>query len=166
MGSHVYLVLALGLYSLGAVHVVLQALTRRNRALSWTVTATLAGFAVHTAALSQRWTEAGHFPVVGLRDGSAFLAWAIVLAFLATYLRTRLEALGLIAYPTAFLLLLVANLTPTAREGDPILQSLYLPVHATLAFLGYASLFVAFAAGVFYLVQERELKSPSSPWPS
>ncbi len=159
MGSHVYLVLALGLYSPGAVHVALQALTRRQRSLSWTVTAILAGFAVHTAALSQRWTEAGHFPVVGLRDGAAFLAWAIVLAFLAVYLRTRMEALGLIAYPTAFALLLVANLTPTSSGADPMLKSVYLPVHATLAFLGYGALFVAFAAGVFYLMQERELKS-------
>lgn len=159
MGSHVYLVLALGLYSLGAVHVVLQALTRRRLLLSWTVTATLAGFAVHTAALSQRWTEAGHFPVIGLRDGASFLAWAIVLAFLATYLRTRVEALGLVVYPTAFVLMLVANLTQSSHNGEPILRSLYLPVHATLAFLGYASLFVAFAAGVFYLVQERELRS-------
>ncbi|MGH9887318.1 MAG: cytochrome C assembly family protein, partial [bacterium] len=127
----------------------------------WTVTTTLAGFAVHTAALSQRWTEAGHFPAIGLRDGAAFLAWAIVLAFLATYLRTRVEALGLIVYPTAFVLMLVANLTQTTQDGDPILRGFYLPVHASLAFLGYASLFVAFAAGVFYLVQERELRSRS-----
>ena len=161
MGSHVYLVLALGLYSLGAVHVVLQALARRRLLLSWTVTTTLAGFAVHTAALSQRWTEAGHFPVIGLRDGAAFLAWAIVLAFLATYLRTRVEALGLVVQPTAFVLMLVANLTQTTEDADPILRSVYLPVHASLAFLGYASLFVAFAAGVFYLVQERELRSRS-----
>ena len=75
---------------------------------------------MHTAALSQRWTEAGHFPAVGLRDGASFLAWAIVLAFLATYLRTRVEALGLIVYPTAFVLMLVANLTPTAgARRDP-----------------------------------------------
>ena len=56
-----------------------------------TVTATLLGFAFHTAALSQRWTEAGHFPAVGLRDGASFLAWATVLIFLLVYLATRVD---------------------------------------------------------------------------
>ena len=67
---------------MGALHVLLQALTRRRLLTSWTVSATLAGFALHTAGLSQRWTEAGHFPAVGLHDGASFLAWAIVLVFL------------------------------------------------------------------------------------
>jgi ABC-type uncharacterized transport system permease subunit len=42
-----------------------------------------------------------------------------------------------------------------------LLNSVFFPVHVTLAFIGYASLFVAFAMGLLYLVQERELKSRS-----
>ena len=139
----------------------LHAVTRRRLLTSWTVTAALAGFATHTASLSQRWTEAGHFPVVGLHDGSSFVAWTIVLAFLATYLRTRVDALGLAAYPAAFTLVLVANLTPATERADPVLRSLFLPIHTTFALLGYGPLFLAFAMGVLYLVQERELKSRS-----
>ena len=41
----------------------------------------------------------------------------------------------------------------------PALVGLFLPLHTILAFFGYAALFVAFAMGVLYLVQERELKS-------
>jgi len=159
MSSHVYLLLTLALYAVGALHVLLQALTRRKLLTSWTVTATLAGFALHTASLSQRWTEAGHFPAVGLHDVSSFLAWTIVLVFLTTYTRTRVEALGLAAYPVAFALVLVSNLTPATAKDDPILKGFFLPIHATLAFFGYAALFVAFAMGLLYLVQERELKS-------
>ncbi|HET8648158.1 MAG TPA: cytochrome c biogenesis protein CcsA, partial [Vicinamibacteria bacterium] len=122
--------------------------------------ATVAGFAIHTAGISQRWTEAGHFPAVGLHDGASLLAWMIVLAYLMTYVRTGLDALGLMAYPAAFGLVVLASLTPVAvGSGDPILNSFFFPMHVTLAFIGYASLFVAFAMGVFYLVQERELKS-------
>jgi cytochrome c-type biogenesis protein CcsB len=161
MASRVYLVLTSILYAVGALHVLLQALTRRRLLASWTVSATLAGFALHTAALSQRWTEAGRFPAVGLSDGASLLAWTIVLVFLMTYMRTKVEVLGLAAYPTAFALVLVANLTPATRTDDPILQGMFLPVHATFAFFGYAALFVAFTAGVLYLVQERELKSRS-----
>jgi cytochrome c-type biogenesis protein CcsB len=161
MRSHFYLLLALGLYGVGAVQVLLQALTRKRLVHRGTVAATVAGFAVHTAGISQRWTEAGHFPASGLHDGASLLAWMIVLAYLMTYVRTGLDALGLLAYPAAFGLVLLASLTPAAAAGDPILKSVFFPLHVTLAFVGYASLFVAFAMGVLYLVQERELKSRS-----
>jgi len=161
MSSQVYLLLTLGLYAVGALHVLVHALTRRRLLTSWTVGATLGGFALHTASLSQRWTEAQHFPAVGLHDGASLLAWAIVLSFLMTYVRTGVDALGLFAYPVAFSLVLISNLTSAQETGRPILKSLFLPIHATLAFFGYAALFVAFAMGVLYLVQERELKSRS-----
>jgi ABC-type uncharacterized transport system permease subunit len=161
VSSHVYLVLTLIFYAVGALHVVLQALTRRRLLTNWTVAATLVGFALHTAALAQRWTEAGHFPAVGLHDGASLLAWTVMLVFLViqTYSKTPLEALGLAVYPLAFTLVLIANLTPAVPVGDPVLRGLFLPIHTTLAFFGYAALFVAFAVGVMYLVQERELKS-------
>jgi cytochrome c-type biogenesis protein CcsB len=162
MSAQGYLLLTLAFYAVGVLHVLFHATTRRRLLSSWIVTATLAGFAFHTASLSQRWTEAGHFPSVGLHDGASLLAWTIVLAFLATYIRTRLEALGLAVYPVAFGLVLVANLTPPPEAAvDPILKSLFLPIHTALAFCGYAALFVAFAMGLAYLVQERELKARS-----
>jgi len=161
MSAQAYLLLTLAFYAVGVLHVLLHATTRRRLPFSWTVTATLAGFAFHTASLSQRWTEAGHFPSVGLHDGASLLAWMIVLTFLVTYPRIRVEALGLAVYPVAFGLVLVANLTPAPETVDPILKSLFLPIHTTLAFCGYAALFVAFAMGLAYLVQERELKSRS-----
>ena len=158
--SH-YLLLTLAFYAVGALDVLVHALTRRRLLTSWTVTTTLIGFALHTASLSQRWTEAGHFPAVGLHDGASILAWAIVLVFLAVYVRTRVEAVVLAVYPVAFALVLVASLTPSETAADPILRSLFLPIHATLAFFGYAALFLACAMGVLYLIQERELKARS-----
>ena len=99
---------------------------------------------------------------MGLHDGASLLAWTIVLVFLVIYTRTRLEALGLAVYPMAFALVLVANLTADrAGGGDPVLKGLFLPIHTTLAFFGYAALFVAFAGGLLYLIQERELRSRS-----
>ena len=161
MASNTCLLITLAFYSVGALHVVLHAAARSRLLNSWTVAATLAGFAAHSAGISQRWTEAGHFPVVGLHDASSFLAWTLVLVFLVTYVRTRVEALGLAVHPMAFALVLIANLTPATERGDPVLHSMFLPIHATLAFFGYAALFVAFAMGALYLVQERELKSRS-----
>jgi cytochrome c-type biogenesis protein CcsB len=157
--SSAYLLLTLGFYAVGALHGLLHALTRRRLLTNWSLMAALAGFAFHTAALAQRWTEAGHFPAVGFHDGASLLAWTIMLAFLTTYLRTRVDALGLAAYPVTFALVLVASLTPATVTSNPVLRSLFLPVHATMVFCGYGALFIAFAMGLLYLLQERELKS-------
>jgi ABC-type uncharacterized transport system permease subunit len=161
MDSRVYLFLTLIFYAVGAFHVLLHVLTRKKLLTTLTVGSTLLGFAFHTAALSQRWTEAGHFPAVGLRDGASFLAWATVLIFLLVYLATRVDALGLFAYPFAFVLVFVANLSPTSARPDSVLHGLYLPVHTVLAVLGYGALFVAFTMGALYLIQEGELRSRS-----
>jgi ABC-type uncharacterized transport system permease subunit len=161
MDSRVYLFLSLICYAVGAVHVFVHVLTRRRLLTTLTIAATLLGFAFHTAALSQRWTEAGHFPAVGLRDGASFLAWATVLVFLLVYLATRVDALGLFAYPFAFVLVSVASLSPAVGRPDSVLRGLYLPVHTVLAVFGYGALFVAFTMGVLYLIQEHELRSRS-----
>jgi cytochrome c-type biogenesis protein CcsB len=160
MSSQTYLALALAFYAIGAVHVLMHALTRRQLLTSWPVVATLGGFVLHTAGLSQRWTETGHFPAVGLHDGCSFLAWATVLAFLMVYVRTREEVLGLAIYPAVFLLALVGNLGPaTASRPELMLRSPFLLVHIALASFGYAALFLGAAMSVLYLIQERELKS-------
>lgn len=161
MDSRVYLFLSLICYAVGAVHVFVHVLTRKRLLTTLTVIATLLGFALHTAALSQRWTEAGHFPAVGLHDGASFLAWATILVFLLVYLTTRVDALGLFAYPLAFVLVFVANLSPVSERPDSVLRGLYLPVHTVLAVFGYGALFVAFTMGVLYLIQEHELRSRS-----
>jgi ABC-type transport system involved in cytochrome c biogenesis permease subunit len=161
MGSRVYLLVTLVLYAVGALHVLLHAVLKRHVLTTVSLGATLLGFAFHTAALSQRWSEAGHFPALGLRDGASFLAWAIVLVFLLVYVTTRVDAAGLFAYPFTFALVFIANLTPVSERPDPVLRSLYLPVHLLLAVFGYGALFAAFTMGVLYLFQENELRSRS-----
>src|SRR5260221_6571233 len=161
MTSRAYFLLTLIFYAVGALQVLAQALMGRRLRTSLTVTAILLGFAFHTAGLSQRWTEAGHFPAVDVHDAASCVACTTVLVFLLVYVRPRLDALGLLVYPVAFVLMLVADLTPASERVDPILKSLFLPIHTTLAFFGYAALFVACAMGVLYLFQERELKSRS-----
>lgn len=161
MDSRTYLLITLVFYAFGALHALLYAVLRRSVLTTASLAATVLGFAFHTAALSQRWTELGHFPAVGLRDGASLLAWAIVLVFLVVHLTTRVEAAGLFAYPFAFALVFVANLTPAAERADAVLRSLYLPIHLLLAVFGYGALLVAFTMGVLYLFQERELLSRS-----
>jgi ABC-type transport system involved in cytochrome c biogenesis permease subunit len=161
MGSRAYLLVTLVLYAAGALHALVRALFRRSALTALSLGATLLGFAFHTAALALRWNEAGHFPAVGVRDAVSLLAWAIVLVFLLVHATTRVEAASLFAYPFVFALLFVANLSAESERADPVLRSLYLPVHVVLAVFGYGALFVAFTMGVLYLFQERELLARS-----
>ncbi len=159
MDSRAWLLITLACYALGGLHALLYAVLRRSVLTRVSLTATLLGFAFHTAGLALRWSEQGHFPALGLRDGASLLAWAIVLVFLLVYVTTRVDAAGLFAYPFAFALLFVANLSPATERADPVLRSLYLPVHVFLAVFGYGALFVAFTMGMLYLFQEQELRS-------
>jgi ABC-type uncharacterized transport system permease subunit len=159
MDSRIWLLATLLLYAVGALHALLFAVVRRNGLTTVSLTATLLGFAAHTSSLALRWSEAGHFPAVGLRDGASFLAWAIVLVFLLVYMTTHVDAASVFAYPFAFALVFIANLTPATERADPVLRSLYLPVHLFLAVFGYGALFAAFTMGALYLAQESELRS-------
>ncbi len=159
MDSRVWLLITLACYALGGLHALLYALLRRSFLTTVSLTATLLGFAFHTAALALRWSEEGHFPALGLRDGASLLAWGIVLVFLLVYVTTRVDAAGVFAYPFAFALVFVANLSPVTERADPVLRGLYLPVHVFLAVFGYGALFVAFSMGMLYLFQEQELRS-------
>lgn len=190
MGSSMYLLLALGLYAFGALDVLLKVVGSRRLLHGVAIGTTLLGFAVHTASLSQRWTEAGHFPAVGSHDGASLLGWVLVAAFLLGHVTATIkvrsgdadrrggrgegegllsgadgprsprdDALSLVVQPTAFLLLLVASVVPASSREEPALRSLYLPVHATLAFFGYGALFVGCAMGLLYLLQESALKA-------
>jgi ABC-type uncharacterized transport system permease subunit len=161
MDSRLWLLITLAFYAVGALHALLFAVLRRSVLTTVSLTATLLGFACHTSALALRWSEGGHFPAVGLRDGASLLSWAIVLVFLLVYLTTRVDASGLFAYPFTFALVFVANLTPDTERVDTVLRSVYLPVHVFLAVFGYGALFAAFTMGVLYLFQENELRARS-----
>jgi ABC-type transport system involved in cytochrome c biogenesis permease subunit len=159
MSAQATLLLALAAYTAILVHVLVRALGRRHALARWAQVTFLLGFALHTFSLGQRWALAGHFPAVGLRDIATFLSWVVVLVSLLVFAVTRVGALGLATFPAAFALTLVASLAAPTGRSDPMLRSFFLPVHTTFAFFGYGALFVAFAMGVLYLIEERELRA-------
>jgi HemX protein len=61
--------------------------------------------------------------------------------------------------PLIALLLAIALVLGIAPSGQPMAFSgLWFSLHVLLAFIGYAGLAIAFAAGLLYLLQFRELK--------
>jgi hypothetical protein len=89
----------------------------------------------------------GGFIAVGV--GAALGAW------LRWWLGVALNAVT----PNLPLGTLAANLISSPQAPRPeILRSLWFYIHIPTTFLGYAAFFVAFSAGIMYLIQERELK--------
>lgn len=118
------------------------------------------GLIFHTLALVFRTWAAGYLPVATFGQSLLVSAWALVAAFLFLYWRFPIKVLGALTTPLAALMVSGALILPQGQGVvSPSLQSLWLAVHITLALLGNAALTLAFLAGIFYLVQERQLKT-------
>src|SRR6185437_11460201 len=67
---------------------------------------------------------------------------------------------GIVVFPLVFVLTFVAATTQQPfLEVSPGMRRGWLFVHIAMIFVGYAALFLSFAASLLYLLQERSLKS-------
>ena len=154
---------ALAGYVIAAIHAVLAFVNKRRAAERTTLYAVAFAFLAHTAAIVLDWARDGHYPLFSTTEALSFLGWTLVVAyFLVTY-RYPLRVLGAFLLPVVTLLVLASQLISSAPAKDPSTVtdgsgSWLFPVHVTLLIFGYASFFVAFAASVMYLWQERELR--------
>jgi cytochrome c-type biogenesis protein CcsB len=117
----------------------------------------------HTVWLVLRGIRTGRCPLVGTEEMTAFLSWGLVVAALIANRWYRADALKAFIFPLVLVLATIAAIAP-GTEGRPAgldnpLQRILFPVHAGLILLAYSAFFVAFGAGLMYLIQERELKN-------
>lgn len=145
---------------LAATLAALAAIARQDASLQRILRAMLwIGLGLHAGALLMRAAAVGQMPVASFGEALSFLALLLVLLFLLVQRRGPLVALGAVVSPLAFGLGFAASvLKGGAQPLPPVLQSVWLPVHVMLAFLGDAVFALAFSASVLYLVQERRLK--------
>ena len=115
-------------------------------------------FITHAVAITLRYPEVGHPPFLGI-EALSFMAWTLVGIYLLVEWRFKVYVLGSVVSPLAFVLLLVTAVIPDSFfHVPPVLRSAWFPIHVTFAFLGNAIFSLAFAAGVLYLIQERQVK--------
>ena len=161
---HVILLrLALGLYLLGFVHSVLTALKRKQTFFRPALAAVCGGFVLHVLSIVLRAVDVQYLPLTQQYEAFSFFGALATLGFLIAYAKYRIAPLSVFAFPLIFIMTFVANLVydPSASI-PPVLRSNWIYIHTPLVFLGYAALFIAFAAAIMYLIQERALKSKHS----
>ena len=146
--------LALGLYSLGLAHSVLTALNKKQTFFRPAFFAVMAGFVLQVASIVVQ-ADRGALP-----PAFSFFGALAVLGFLIAHLKYRIASLSVFAFPLIFVTTFIANLVYDPSSSIPqSLRSHWIYVHIPMVFLGYAALFIAFAAAIMYLIQERALKS-------
>ena len=118
------------------------------------------GAVLHLVSIVDQGMAMGRLPVVTLHQMASVIGFLTTASFLLAYWRYKHDSLAVFVFPTVFLLTLIASLggpaEPWARQS---LGRWWLSIHVGLFLLGFAALFITFAAGVMYLIQEKELKS-------
>lgn len=118
------------------------------------------GVLVHAVALAGFTAAYGQLPLVGLAPSLSTLALVLGAGLVATLGLGEVRRVGIVIIPGVIVLQGIAvslGFEPTSRVLD--FQGAWFVFHVTLAFAGLCGLAVAFAAGLLYLVQLRELNS-------
>jgi len=119
-----------------------------------------AGVGMHALALAGFTIAYGQLPLVGLAPSLSTLALIIGAGLVATLGLGEGRRVGIVIVPGVIVLQGIA--VSLGFEATPELldfQGAWFVFHMTLAFLGLCGMALAFAAGLLYLVQLRELNT-------
>lgn len=114
---------------------------------------------LQTLYILSRFFLAGYTPITSQHEVVVFFAWSLTWAYLSFRWRYTVKNFG--TFVSLLIMLLLVAAAFSSREIlplKPVLQSMWLPVHAGISLLAYAFFSLAFCGGLMYLLQERELK--------
>jgi cytochrome c-type biogenesis protein CcsB len=173
MSSATFFDISSGAY-LAALIIYVTFLVTRKRTVGMVATGiTIAGFASQSLALILRWINSYHFwlsenpqsaflesllrgaPLRNLYESLIFFVWCLILIHLIIEFKYKNRSLGALVTPIAALVLLFIDVSGTTKEIQPLvpaLQSNWLLFHVFLAFIGYASFGISFAAAAAYII--------------
>jgi len=118
------------------------------------------GVTLHGVALAAFTATHGELPLVGLSPSLATLGFLIGIFLLVTVATSESRPVGLVLLPLIALLAGLALVLGLRPAGTPLaFRGVWFAFHVLAALVGYAGLAMAFAAGLLYLLQFRELKS-------
>jgi HemX protein len=118
------------------------------------------GLVVHVVALADFAAQWDQLPLVGLGPSLSTLAFLIGLGSLMAATLGHAATVGLVLVPLVAFFTGVAVVVGPVPAAEPMaFQEAWFAIHVVFAFVGLAGLTVAFAAGLMYLLQFRELKS-------
>lgn len=150
--------IAVGLYGVSAFSYIFGLIAKYDKLFLVGLFSAIAGFIPHTASIALRWMSGGVEPFITISESITFGIFVTVLIFLIVQLTVKMvQLLGVLVMPISFVLLGWAGtlMKEVASSIAPALQSYWLWVHIVGAAVGFASVLIAAALGLMYLLKER-----------
>lgn len=156
---NLYFVLIVAVYIAASAAYLVFFFTQRKEIRTTARYILAAAATLHTLYLVYRYFIAGHTPLTSNHDAISFYAWSMAWGFLSFRWRYQIKNFGsFVSLLITIQLLVAAFVSAEVRELSPVLQTIWFPIHASIALMANAFLAMAFCGGVMYLLQERELK--------
>src|SRR6266404_7520569 len=151
------------LYAMGLLHSMLAILKRRNDFYGFALGTFRMGVVLQGVAMFELAMAEGRLPVENFYGTINLCAFLFALVFLFVDWRYHFASTSVALFPLVFVMTLVAGMErPVAAWADIRVRDAWLIVHIVLVLAGYAALLLTAVSSVFYLVQERRLKSKKS----
>ncbi|WP_298268801.1 cytochrome c biogenesis protein CcsA [Geobacter sp.] len=115
------------------------------------------GFVIHTTSIILWWRMVGHGPYMAPSEVLSSVSWfSIVMFFLFLLVYPRLRPVSIFVFPSAFLMLAIANFyNPGIRTLPPTFGGVWLVFHIAFYKIALGTLIIAVAFSVFYLMKGR-----------
>lgn len=155
-----WLRVATGFYLIGLLHAILLVLRKRSPMFRLAMGCFFIGVVLHFVAIVELGFSTGHVPADNFFESISLCAWLIAVVFLLVYWRYQFAGLGVCIFPLVFVMTQVGAMElPVSTWANEKVRQGWLLVHVLLILLGYAGLLLTALASVFYLIQERRLKT-------
>lgn len=160
---------AFAAYSVATSLFIGYVLTRREALASAGRWALVTAVVAHAISLVIRTYIARHMPQHGWYvpwsnwfESFSFFAIVIAVEYLIIQAQEDVPVLGAFVLPLVWAAMIVAIKSPFGTQIPnlpPALQSFWMAIHVPVMFVSYAAFANAFAIGLAYLIQERQIKS-------
>ena len=151
---------AAALYAVGLVQTIQTVLRRHSQMYTAVLGAFCVAVILHGVSLAETAWIMGQFPVNNFYESIAVCGFVLAVLFLFVYWRYHFQGLSVFLFPLIFVMTLIASLEfPVGSWSTKTTRDAWLIVHVLLVLLGYAALVLTAVASLFYLLQEKQLKS-------
>lgn len=158
-----WLRVAAALYSVGLLHSMLVILRSGQTLYGFALGAFRVGVVLQAVAIVELAMAYGRLPVDNFYETLSLCAFLIALVFLLVNWQYHFPGTAIALFPLVFLMTLVAATErPVSAWPDVRVRDAWLIVHIILVLAGYAALLLTAVASVFYLIQEKRLKTKKS----
>lgn len=156
---NVFFIIILIAYFTASAGLVAHIITQKKDIERVALSVFIGGFILQSLYIPFKWWLLASPPFVKLDETLFFLSWGISGVFLWAELKYKIKSLGIFVIPIVFILALIGFIKKTGHTPlAPALQSIWLPIHASISLMSYAFFTLSFCLACMFLIQERQIK--------